>query len=152
MFPEESVSRRGEDRVFNYFFINTMPRLAGVNIPDKKRIKVALTYIFGVGNASSLRILKQAKVDPQKKAGELATKELSALRDVLEKGFTIEGDLRRSVMMNIKRLRDIGSWRGLRHQKRLPVRGQRTSTNTRTVRGNVRKTVGSGKKPAASPT
>ena len=129
-----------------------MPRLAGVNIPDKKHIKVALTYIYGIGEAASVKILHQAKINPQKKAGELKTEELSALRGVLEKGFTIEGDLRREVMMNIKRLRDIGSWRGLRHQKRLPVRGQRTSTNTRTVRGNVRKTVGSGKKPAASPT
>jgi len=129
-----------------------MPRLAGVNIPDKKQIKIALTYIFGIGEANSVRILKQAQVNPQKKAGELMTKELSALRDILEKEFTIEGDLRREVMTNIKRLRDIGSWRGLRHQKRLPVRGQRTSTNTRTVRGNIRKTVGSGKKPAASPT
>jgi len=129
-----------------------MPRLAGVNIPDKKHIRVALTYIFGIGGAASERILKQVKINPQKKAGELKTEELNQLRDVIEKDFKIEGDLRREVMMNIKRLRDIGSWRGLRHQKRLPVRGQRTSTNTRTVRGNVRKTVGSGKKPAASPT
>lgn len=129
-----------------------MPRLAGVNIPDKKHIKVALTYIYGIGVPASVKILHQANIDPQKKAGDLKTEELSALRGALEKGFTIEGDLRRQVMMNIKRLRDIGSWRGLRHQKRLPVRGQRTSTNTRTVRGNVRKTVGSGKKPAASPT
>jgi len=129
-----------------------MPRLVGVNIPEKKQIKIALTYIFGIGSANSVRILKQAKINLQKNAGELTTQELSALRDILEKEFTIEGDLRREVMMNIKRLRDIGSWRGLRHQKRLPVRGQRTSTNSRTIRGNVRKTVGSGKKPAASPT
>jgi small subunit ribosomal protein S13 len=129
-----------------------MPRVAGVNIPEKKQIKIALTYIFGIGLANSARILKQVKIDPQKKAGELKVEELTSLRNTLEKGFTIEGDLRREVMMNIKRLRDIGSWRGSRHQKKLPVRGQRTSTNTRTVRGNVRKTVGSGKKPAASPT
>ena len=129
-----------------------MPRVAGVNIPEKKQIKIALTYIFGIGPANSARILKQVKIDPQKKAGELKVEELTSLRNTLEKGFIIEGDLRREVMMNIKRLRDIGSWRGSRHQKKLPVRGQRTSTNTRTVRGNVRKTVGSGKKPAASPT
>lgn len=129
-----------------------MPRLAGVNIPDKKNIKVSLTYIFGIGSANSERILKQAKIDSEKKAGELKTEELNILRDIIEKGFKVEGSLRREVMMNVKRLRDIGAWRGLRHQKRLPVRGQRTSTNTRTVRGNVRKTVGSGKKPAASPT
>lgn len=129
-----------------------MPRLAGVNIPDKKHIKVALTYIFGIGPSSSQRILQQTKIDPERKAGDLKTEELTVLRDIIEKGFKVEGTLRREVMLNVKRLRDIGSWRGLRHQKRLPVRGQRTSTNTRTVRGNVRKTVGSGKKPAASPT
>lgn len=129
-----------------------MPRLAGVNIPDKKQIHIALTYIFGVGKSSSERILRAAKISGQKKAGELTAQELSVLRDIIEKEMKVEGTLRREVMMNIKRLRDIGSWRGLRHQKRLPVRGQRTSTNTRTVRGNVRKTVGSGKKPAASPT
>ena len=129
-----------------------MPRVAGVNIPEKKQIRIALTYIFGIGLASSTRILKQVKIDFEKKAGDLKTEELALLRDALEKGFTIEGDLRREVMMNIKRLRDIDSWRGLRHQKKLPARGQRTSTNSRTIRGNVRKTVGSGKKPAASPT
>ena len=129
-----------------------MPRLAGVNIPDKKQIWVSLTYIYGIGEAASKKILQQTKINPQKKAGELKTEELSVLRDIIEKGFKIEGGLRREVMMNIKRLRDIGSWRGLRHQKHLPVRGQRTSTNNRTVRGNVRKTVGSGKKAAASPT
>lgn len=129
-----------------------MPRLAGVNIPDKKQIWVSLTYIYGIGEPASKKILQQAKINPQKKAGELKTEELSVLRDIIEKGFKIEGGLRREVMMNIKRLRDIGSWRGLRHQKHLPVRGQRTSTNNRTVRGNVRKTVGSGKKAAASPT
>tara|TARA_Y100000310_G_scaffold315353_1_gene365778 strand:- start:38 stop:427 length:390 start_codon:yes stop_codon:yes gene_type:complete len=129
-----------------------MPRLAGVNIPDKKQIQVALTYIFGIGRPNSERILKKAKINAQKKAEELTSQELSSLRDIIEKELKVEGNLRREIMMNIKRLRDIGSWKGLRHQKRLPVRGQRTSTNTRTVRGNVRKTVGSGKKPAASPT
>ena len=129
-----------------------MPRLAGVNIPDKKQIRFALTYIFGIGQKGSEQILEQAKINPQKKAGELKTEELSLLREIIEKKFKVEGNLRREIMVNIKRLRDIGSWRGLRHQKRLPVRGQRTSTNTRTIRGNVRKTVGSGKKPAASPT
>lgn len=129
-----------------------MPRIAGVNIPEKKQIKIALTYIFGIGLPNSTRILKQVKIDPQKKAKDLSAEELTMLRDSLEKEFTIEGDLRREVMMNIKRLRDIGSWRGSRHQKKLPARGQRTSTNSRTIRGNVRKTVGSGKKPAASPT
>ncbi|MDP2734859.1 MAG: 30S ribosomal protein S13 [bacterium] len=129
-----------------------MPRLAGVNIPDKKQIRFALTYIYGIGPARSGKILKEAKIDPARKAADLKTEELSMLRDLIEKNYKVEGELRRELMVNVKRLRDINSWRGLRHQKRLPARGQRTRTNTRTVRGNVRKTVGSGKKPAASPT
>jgi len=129
-----------------------MPRLAGVEIPDKKQIRYSLRYIFGVGPARSEKILQTAKIDPMTKASALKTEELGQLRDAIEKEFKVEGELRREIMTNIKRLRDINSWRGLRHQKRLPARGQRTKTNTRTVRGNVRKTVGSGKKPAASPT
>lgn len=129
-----------------------MARIAGVEISDKKPIHVALTAIFGIGLPSSRRIVRQAKIDPAKKASALKAEELALLREIIEKDFKVEGALRREIILNIKRLRDIGSWRGLRHQKRLPVRGQRTSTNTRTVRGNVRKTVGSGRKPAASPT
>jgi small subunit ribosomal protein S13 len=87
-----------------------------------------------------------------KKAKDLTPKEVNDLKEVIEKNYKIEGDLRRQVMINVKRLKDIGTWRGMRHAKKLPVRGQRTKTNTRTVRGNVRKTMGSGRKPAASPT
>ena len=129
-----------------------MPRIAGVNIPENKRIEIALTYIYGIGNSLSKKILNQAKIDENKKAKDLTQKEVNDLRDLIEKNYKIEGDLRRQVMINIKRLKDIGAWRGLRHMKKLPVRGQRTKTNTRTVRGNVRKTMGSGRKPAASPT
>jgi small subunit ribosomal protein S13 len=129
-----------------------MPRIAGVNIPDNKRIVIALTYIYGIGNSLSPKILKEVKIDANKKAGELTSEEVNSLRDLIEKDYKIEGDLRRQIMINIKRLKDIGTWRGMRHIRKLPVRGQRTKTNTRTVRGNLRKTIGSGRKPAATPT
>lgn len=129
-----------------------MPRIAGVNIPDNKRVEVALTYIYGVGRHLSNVILAEIKIDPNKKAADLTPKEVNDLKEYIEKNYKIEGDLRRQTMINVKRLKDVGSWRGMRHSKGLPVRGQRTKTNNRTVRGNVRKTMGSGRKPAASPT
>jgi len=129
-----------------------MPRIAGVNIPDNKRIETALTYIYGIGRSLSNKILAQAKIDPNIRAGKLTPEEINRLREIIEKGSRVEGELRREKMMNIKRLKDIGSYRGTRHTKGLPTRGQRTRTNTRTVRGNVRKTMGSGRKPAAEKT
>jgi small subunit ribosomal protein S13 len=129
-----------------------MPRIAGVNIPENKRIEIALTYIYGIGRPLSKRILEEMKIDINKKASALTPKEVNDLKDYIEKNYKIEGDLRRQVMINIKRLKDIGSWRGMRHIKGLPARGQRTKTNNRTIRGNVRKTMGSGRKPSASPT
>jgi|SRR3989344_5184171 len=129
-----------------------MPRIAGVTIPENKRIAIAITYIYGVGNAMAKKILAETKINPEKKAKDLTAEEVNVLKDCIEKNTKIEGDLRRQVMINVKRLKDIGTWRGMRHARRLPVRGQRTKTNTRTVRGNVRKTMGSGRKPAASPT
>ena len=129
-----------------------MPRIAGVNIPENKRIVIALTYIYGIGNALSERILEEMKMDPNKKASELTAKEVNDLKSYIEKTYKIEGDLRRQIMINVKRLKDVGAWRGLRHMKGLPVRGQRTKTNNRTVRGNVRKTMGSGRKPPAMAT
>lgn len=129
-----------------------MPRIAGINIPDNKRIEIALTYIFGIGLPLSGKILAEAKVDSQKKAKDLSAEELNRLKEVIEKKHKIEGELRREIITNIKRLKDVASWRGMRHMKGLPVRGQRTRTNTRTVRGNVRKTVGSGRKAAPEPT
>jgi small subunit ribosomal protein S13 len=129
-----------------------MPRIAGVNIPENKRIAIALTYIYGIGRNLSKRILDELKIDINKKASALSAKEINDLKDFIEKNHKIEGDLRRQVMINVKRLKDIGSWRGHRHAKGLPVRGQRTKTNNRTVRGNVRKTMGSGRKPPPTPT
>ena len=129
-----------------------MPRIAGVNIPENKRIEISLTYIYGIGRSLSRKILEELKIDINKKASELSAKEVNDLKEYIEKKHKIEGDLRRQVMINVKRLKDIGAWRGLRHVKGLPVRGQRTKTNNRTVRGNIRKTMGSGRKPAAAPT
>ena len=129
-----------------------MPRIAGINIPDNKNIVISLTYIYGVGRPFSEKIVEIAKVNPQLRASELKAEELNRIKDIIEKQYRVEGELKREILGNVKRLRDIGSWRGLRHIKKLPVRGQRTKTNMRTVKGNVRKTMGSGRKPAASPT
>ena len=129
-----------------------VPRIAGVNIPENKRIEISLTYIYGVGRSLSKKILAELKIDINKKASDLTPKEVNDMKDYIEKTYKIEGDLRRQIMINVKRLKDVGAWRGLRHIKGLPVRGQRTKTNNRTVRGNVRKTMGSGRKPAATPT
>ena len=133
-------------------FLKTMPRIAGVNIPENKRIEISLTYIYGIGRALGKKILKETNIDLNKRAKDLTPKEINDLKEIIEKKHKIEGDLRRQVMINIKRLKDIGAWRGIRHIKGLPARGQRTKTNTRTVRGNVRKTMGSGRKPPAMPT
>jgi small subunit ribosomal protein S13 len=129
-----------------------MPRIAGVEIPENKKIWVALTYIYGIGRSLSWKILREAKIDPQLKARELKPEQVNLLKEIIEKNYKVEGELKREKLLNIKRLKDIGCWRGLRHIKGLPVRGQRTRTNTRTVRGNVRKTVGSGRRPPPQPT
>ena len=128
-----------------------MPRIAGINIPDQKRIVIALTYIYGIGLALSKKILISTNIQPSTKAKDLNAEEINRLKEVIEQNYKVEGEKRRETMVNIKRLKDIGCWRGLRHIKGLPVRGQRTKTNTRTVRGNVRKTVGSGRKAAPTP-
>ncbi|MCD6454486.1 MAG: 30S ribosomal protein S13 [Candidatus Aminicenantes bacterium] len=112
-----------------------MPRIAGVNIPDNKRIFVSLTYIYGIGRSKALSILKRAEVDPMKKANELTDDELSRIRKIIENEEKVEGELRKEVSMNIKRLIEIGCYRGLRHKAGLPVRGQRTSSNARTRKG-----------------
>ena len=129
-----------------------MPRIGGINIPDNKQIEISLAYVYGVGRSLARKILAQAQISPQKRASELTPDEINKLRDIIEKNYKIEGDLKREIITNIKRLKDVGSWRGFRHVKGLPVRGQRTRTNTRTIRGNVRRTVGSGRKPPAEPT
>lgn len=120
-------------------------RIAGVTIPDSKRLAIGLTELYGVGTARAADVLKQAGIDKNKKPTDISTADEAAIRELLEK-LVLEGDLRRAKSGNIKRLKDIQAYRGLRHARNLPSRGQRTKTNGRTVRGNVRKTMGSGKR------
>lgn len=118
-----------------------MARIAGVDLPREKRLEVALTYIYGIGRSSSQKILKEAGVSPDVRVKDLTEDEVNSLRKAIEGDYRVEGDLKREVAMNIKRLMDIGAYRGLRHRRGLPVRGQRTSTNARTRKG-PRRTVG----------
>lgn len=122
-----------------------MARIAGVDVPNNKRIEVGLTYIYGIGSSQSKKILAQAGVNPETQAKDLTDEETTRLRDIIASQYHVEGDLRREISMNIKRLMDIGSYRGLRHRRGLPVRGQRTSTNARTRKGPKR-TVGAKRK------
>ena len=122
-----------------------MARIEGVDLPGVKRVEVGLTYIFGIGRSASRKILAAANVGLNKKVKDLTEEEVIAVRDEIDKNFTVEGDLRRKVAMNIKRLIDIGSYRGSRHRKALPLRGQRTKTNARTRKG-PRRTIGTKKK------
>lgn len=130
-----------------------MARIAGVTLPNTKRAEIALTYIYGIGLTNSRKILEELKIDPNTRAKDLTEPQVNDIRKTIEKnGFLIEGELRREVLSNIKRLKEISSYRGSRHSKGLPSRGQSTKTNTRTVRGNVRKTAGSGRKASAQKT
>ena len=129
-----------------------MPRIAGTNIPEDKRIEIALTYVYGIGLSLSKKILSNLKINSSTRTNKLSNNDIDRLRNEKEKKYKIEGELRQEKMMNIKRLKDISCYRGTRHIKGLPVRGQQTKTNTRTVRGNVRRTVGSGRKKAADKT
>jgi len=129
-----------------------MARIVGVNLPPQKRIEIGLTYIFGVGRAVANDILEKTKINKNKKVGDLTTEEIEKLRQVIENEYRTEGTLKRDIGANIKRLKEIGCYRGLRHSKNLTVRGQRTKTNSRTVRGNIRRTVGSGRRPSAKKT
>ncbi len=120
-------------------------RIAGITIPDNKRLEIGLTVLYGVGRPRARSVLSSLGIDHGKRAKELSAKEEGTLREMIEK-FTVEGELRRQISTNIRRLKDIKAFRGVRHAKRLPVRGQRTKTNSRTVRGNVRKTMTSGRR------
>ncbi len=123
-------------------------RIASTNIPNEKKIAYALPYVYGIGPTLAVKILKEAGIDGNIRSKDLTEAQQDKLRAIVEKAYKTEGDLRREIMSNIKRLKDIKSYRGIRHMKHLPVRGQRTKTNSRTVRGNVRKTAVSGKKLA----
>ncbi|HHX58712.1 MAG TPA: 30S ribosomal protein S13 [Candidatus Moranbacteria bacterium] len=121
-------------------------RIAGVNLPDEKRIVIALTYVYGIGRSAAEKILDDLGISHDIRSKDLAVEDVNRLRSEVESRHTLEGELKRQKQMNIKRLKDIGSYRGSRHAKGLPVRGQRTKTNNRTVRGNKRVTMGSGKR------
>lgn len=126
-----------------------MARIEGVDLPRNKRIEIGLTYIFGIGRSKSLEILADASVDPDTRVKDLTETEVTSLRDSITKNHTVEGDLRREVQMNIKRLIEIGCYRGLRHRRALPVRGQRTKTNARTRKGPKKTVAGRGRRRGA---
>ncbi|BAT72197.1 small subunit ribosomal protein S13 [Thermosulfidibacter takaii ABI70S6] len=126
-----------------------MARIAGVDLPKNKRIEIALTYIFGIGLSSAQKILEKAGVDPDKRVKDLTPEEISRIRDIIDKEYKVEGELRKEIAMNIKRLIDIGCYRGMRHVMGLPVRGQRTRTNARTRKGPRKTVAGRGKKRGA---
>jgi len=149
LFARKTLNISKDRDSFNIIF---MPRIAGTNIPEDKRIEIALTYIYGIGLSLSKKILSNLKINSNIRTNKLSNKEVNSLRDEVEKKYKVEGELRQEKMMNIKRLKDISCYRGTRHIKGLPARGQRTKTNTRTIRGNVRRTVGSGKKRTADKT
>lgn len=123
-----------------------MARIAGVDLPKGKRIEIALTYIYGIGKSTSQKILAEAEVDRNHKTDDLVESQIAGIRKIIDEKFKVEGDLRRDVSMSIKRLMDLGAYRGLRHRKGLPVRGQRTSTNARTRKGPRRSVMGKRKK------
>ena len=123
-----------------------MARISGVDLPRDKRIEIGLTHIYGIGRSSSRKILAETQVNPDTKVGQLTESEVVRIREIIEQNHKVEGDLRRDVAMNIKRLMDIGSYRGLRHRKSLPVRGQRTHTNARTRKGPRRAVMGKRKR------
>lgn len=127
-------------------------RISGINLPDSKRIVIALTSIYGIGPSLAVRILDELKISHDARTKELTGQEEKSLRDYIEAHMKVEGDLRRDVAQHIKHLKDINAYRGTRHARHLPVRGQRTRTNSRTVRGNVRRTAGSGRKSSAEKT
>ena len=129
-----------------------MARIVGIDIPKDKRIDIGLTYIYGIGRSRSGQIIAALGLSPDTRSKDLSEADVNKLKDHIEKNFTIEGELKHQKQMNIKRLKDIGCYRGIRHMRGLPVRGQKTRTNTRTVRGNVRKTAGSGRRPSAEKT
>ena len=127
-----------------------MARIAGVDIPKDKRIEVALTYLYGIGPMLSKKILEQTDVNPDTRVKDLTDDEINRIREVIDKGYKVEGDLRKEINLNIKRLIEIGSYRGLRHRRGLPVRGQRTKTNARTKRGPRKTVAGRGRRRGVS--
>ena len=149
---KEQNNERNQPKIGTLFIKKTDMRVAGVTLPKQKQVEVGLTYVFGIGLTSSKKILEQANIDGTTRIKDLTREQEDKIRGIIEADYNTEGDLRREVSANIKRLKDIKCYRGIRHAKRLPVRGQRTKRNSRTIRGNVRNMATSGKKPAAQKT
>jgi small subunit ribosomal protein S13 len=144
----QTAARLSLAHILIYFkrrFLHSMARISGVDLPREKRVEIGLTYIYGIGRPSSKRILSEAKVNPDTRVRDLTEDEVIKIRDIIDKTQAVEGDLRREIALNIKRLTEIGCYRGIRHRKGLPVRGQRTRTNARTRKG-PRRTVANKKK------
>ena len=135
----------------DYGLWTNLARISGIVIPDNKRIEIALTYVYGIGLFSSKLILKSAGISTDRASKDLTAEEINKIQNIIDKNFRVGGDLKREIGRNIQRLKEIGSWRGMRHARKLPIHG-RTKTNSRTTRGNVRKTMGSGRKSAAEKT
>jgi len=129
-----------------------MARIAGINLPKEKRIEIGLTYIFGIGKSLSNKILKEVEIKPDTRVKDLSEEQINKLRKKIETEVHVEGDLKREIIGNIKRMKEINCYRGTRHTKNLPSRGQKTRSNSRTVRGNVRKTISSGRRPTTQKT
>ena len=129
-----------------------MARISGVNLPNYKRLEIGLTYVFGIGKSLANKIIQAVGLDPNMKCEKLEESQVNQLRKIIESDYKTEGELKREILSNIKRLKEINSYRGTRHSKNLPSRGQRTKTNSRTVRGNIRRTAGSGRIAAAQKT
>lgn len=127
-------------------------RIAGITLPPQKKIVISLTYLYGIGLSMSQKVLAELKISPDIRTKDLTEEQINKLREHVEKHYRLEGELRRDVAANIKRLKEIGAYRGTRHSRGLPSRGQRTKTNSRTVRGNTRRTMGSGKRKSAEKT
>lgn len=134
------------------YYKNMAIRIAGITLPNNKRVEIGLTYIFGIGRPLANKILAEAKINPNIRVKDLIEEQANILRNIVEKKCRVEGELKREIIGNVKRLKEIKAYRGIRHAKGLPARGQRTKTNSRTVRGNVRKTMGSGRKDATQKT
>lgn len=129
-----------------------MARIAGINLPKEKRIEIGLTYVFGIGKSLSNKILKEVEIKPDTRVKDLSEEQINKLRKKIETEVHVEGDLKREIIGNIKRMKEINCYRGTRHTKNLPSRGQKTRSNSRTVRGNVRKTISSGRRPTTQKT
>lgn len=127
-------------------------RIAGITLPPQKKIVISLTYLYGIGLSISKKVLSELNISPDIRTKDLTEEQVNKLREHIEKSYRLEGELRRDVAANVKRLKEIGSYRGTRHSRGLPTRGQRTKTNSRTVRGNTRRTMGSGKRKSAEKT